>query len=153
MQLKIESMGEGDIEAIARLRLVAFFEDTGRTLEEDTADLRTLLDGDGFEAALVARIGGATVGTCLMVRHELEPAHDLTPWLAGLVVDAGHQHRGIGSALVKATETHAASVGVDVLYLYTWEARDFYAALGWNAVEAFEDGGGTMMLMSRQLGL
>ena len=45
------------------------------------------------------------------------------------------------------------SVGVETLYLYTWEARDFYATLGWTAVETFDQDGGTMLLMSRRLGL
>jgi len=90
--------------------------------------------------------------TCLLVRHELEPAHDLTPWLAGLVVDSGHRGRGIATALVRATEAHAASRGVEMLHLYTWEARDFYAALGWDMLEVFEQDG-TMALMARRLHL
>ncbi|WP_246679836.1 GNAT family N-acetyltransferase [Mesorhizobium sp. B2-3-5] len=121
--------------------------------EDDAAGLRKLLAGDGFEAALVARIGSVPVGSCLLVRHELEPAHDLTPWLAGLVVDTSHRGKGIGTALVDAIEAHAASVGVETLYLYTWEARDFYTALGWIWVETFEQDGETMLLMSRGLGL
>ncbi|MEO5755518.1 MAG: GNAT family N-acetyltransferase [Mesorhizobium sp.] len=111
----IEPMAESDVTTVARLRVAAFFEGTGRTLEDDVADLRKLLLGDGFEAALVARIGDVPVGTCLLVRHELEPAHELTPWLAGLVVDASHRHKGIGAALVKAIEAHAASAGVEML--------------------------------------
>ncbi|QPC90917.1 GNAT family N-acetyltransferase [Mesorhizobium sp. INR15] len=149
----IEPMVESDVTTVARMRVAAFFEGTGRTLEDDAADLRKLLLGDGFEAAFVARIGGVPVGTCLLVRHELEPAHELTPWLAGLVVDAGHRHKGIGAALVKAVEAHAASAGVEMLYLYTWEAREFYAALGWGAVESVEQDGETMMLMARRPGL
>lgn len=150
MQPTIEPMGEHDIAAVAQLRLAAFFEGTGRTLGEDAAGLRDLIAGDGFEAAFVARIGDAPVGTCLLVRHELEPAHDLTPWLAGLVVDARYRRRGIATALVKATEAHAASRGVETLYLYTWDARDFYAALGWNTVEICGSEGETMALMARR---
>jgi predicted N-acetyltransferase YhbS len=146
-------MTERDVEAVARLRVAAFFEGTKRTPDEDAAGLSTLLAGDGFEAALVARIGGIPVGTCLLVRHELEPAHDLTPWLAGLVVDRDHRNKRIGRALVEAIEAHATSVGVETLYLYTWEARDFYATLGWTAVETFDQDGGRMLLMSRRLGL
>lgn len=152
MQPTIESMTERDAAAVAQLRLAAFFEGTGRTLEDDAAALRQLLAGDGFEAAYVARIGDVPVGTCLMVRHELEPAHDLTPWLAGLVVEPGHRGRGIGMALVRAIEAHAASVGVDVLYLYTWKARGFYSALGWDTVETFEESGEPTVLMSRRAG-
>ncbi|RWC33302.1 MAG: GNAT family N-acetyltransferase [Mesorhizobium sp.] len=151
-QPTIEPMGEPDVAAVAQLRLATFFEGTERTLEEDAAGLRDLLGGDGFEAALVARIDDTPVGTCLLVRHELEPAHDLTPWLAGLVVGAMYRRRGIATALVKATEAHAASQGVETLYLYTWDARAFYAALGWNTVEIFGSDGERMALMSRRLG-
>ncbi|RWO45580.1 MAG: N-acetyltransferase [Mesorhizobium sp.] len=150
MQPKIAPMGEHDVAAVAQLRLATFFEGTGRTLGEDAAGLRGLIAGDGFEAAFVARIGDTPVGTCLLVRHELEPIHDLTPWLAGLVVDARYRRRGIATALVKATEAHAASRGVEMLHLYTWDARDFYAALGWNTVEISGSDGEKMALMSRR---
>lgn len=146
-------MQERDIVAIARLRVAAFFEGTERTFEDDAAGLRGLLAGDGFEVALVARIGNVPVGTCLLVRNELEPAHDLTPWLAGLVVDHSYRGQGIGTALVEAIEARAVSVGVVELYLYTWEARDFYAALGWKVMEIFDQAGETMVLMSRQPGV
>ncbi|MGX7874897.1 GNAT family N-acetyltransferase [Mesorhizobium sp. ORM6] len=101
----------------------------------------------------MARIGEVPVGICLLVRHELEPAHDLTPWLAGLVIDHEHRNKGIGGALVRAIEAHAVSVGVKRLYLYTWEARDFYAELGWVVVEPFEQDGHPMLLMARELRL
>ncbi|QKC94994.1 N-acetyltransferase [Mesorhizobium sp. NZP2298] len=149
----IEPMTEHDVEAVVRLRAAAFFEGSARTPDEDTAGLGMLLAGNGFEAGLVARIGGIAVGTCLLVRHELEPAHELTPWLAGLVVDHDHRNKGIGRALVAAIEAHAASIGVERLYLYTWEARDFYAGLGWVVVEALEQDGHPMLLMARELGL
>jgi len=152
MRPTIEPMQARDVEVVARLRLAAFFEGAGRTFEDDASALGELLAGDGFEAAFVARIGDRPVGSCLLVRHELEPAHDLTPWLAGLVVDARHQGQGIGRLLVNAVEAHAASIGVGELYLYTWEARDFYAALGWKPVEIFGQAGETMVLMSRRPG-
>ncbi|MBZ9996598.1 GNAT family N-acetyltransferase [Mesorhizobium sp. BH1-1-4] len=151
MQPTIDPMRGHDIEVVARLRIAAFFEGTGRTLEEDAAGIRNLLTSDGLETALVARVNDVPVGTCLLVRHELEPAHDLTPWLAGLVVDACHRGKGTGTALVRAIEAHAASAGVEILYLYTWEARTFYKALGWEAVEVCEQDGEPMMLMSRRL--
>lgn len=147
----IKAMGEGDIETVAQLRFDAFFRGSTRTLEEDAAGLQRLAASDSFERALVARIDGAPVGSVLLVQHELEPAHDLTPWLAGLVVAGKHQRQGIGSALVRAVEERAAAAGIATLYLYTWQARAFYAALGWKAVETLEQDGETMMLMSRNL--
>ena len=151
MRPTIEAMAEGDVEAIARLRLEAFFEGAGRTLEEDMAGLRGLIAGDGFEAAFVARDRGQPVGSCLLVRDEIDSPHDLTPWLAGLIVEEAHRGSGIGAALVRTVEAHAASAGVGTLYLYTWQARRFYEALGWAALEAFEQDGGPMLLMSRDL--
>lgn len=147
----IEAMAARDVEAIARLRLAAFFEGTDRTLEEDMAALRGLIGGDGFEAAFVGRVDGSPIGTCLFVRNEIDPMHDRTPWLAGLVVDEAYRGRGIGAALVRTVEAHAASAGVDRIYLYSWEARPFYEALGWMSVEAFEQEGEPMVLMSRKL--
>jgi predicted N-acetyltransferase YhbS len=151
MRPMIEAMAEGDVEVIARLRLGAFFEGTGRTLEEDMAGLRGLIPRDGFEAAFVARDRGQPVGSCLLVRDEISSPHDLTPWLAGLIVEEAHRGGGIGTALVRTVEAHAASAGVGTLYLYTWQARSFYEALGWTAVEIFEQDGAPMLLMSRVL--
>ncbi|WP_320293037.1 GNAT family N-acetyltransferase [Mesorhizobium humile] len=144
-------MAEGDIEPIARLRLKAFFEGTDRTLDEDMAGLRRLIAGDGFEAAFVARNQDQPIGSCLLVRDEISSPHDLTPWLAGLIVEEACRGGGVGTALVKTVEAHAASAGVGMLYLYTWQARAFYEALGWRAVETFEQDGEPMLLMSRSL--
>ncbi|UDL88398.1 hypothetical protein LGH82_25190 [Mesorhizobium sp. PAMC28654] len=46
----------------------------------------------------------------------------------------------------------ALAMGVETLHLYTWEARDFYSALGWNTVEVFSQDGEPTVLMSRKLG-
>jgi predicted N-acetyltransferase YhbS len=152
MSVIIERMGEADIEPVARLRLSTFLGQSERTLEQDMAGLRGLeAPGDSLEVSLVARVGGKLAGSALLVRNELDAAHGLTPWLAGLVVVPEHRRLGIGSALVRAIETRAASAGVSELHLYTWDARDFYARLGWSAVEKFDQGGETMLLMGRSL--
>ncbi|MEI9402910.1 GNAT family N-acetyltransferase [Mesorhizobium argentiipisi] len=147
----IEAMAEDDVEPMARLRLKAFFESADRTLDEDMAGLRGLIAGDGFEAAFVARDRGRPVGSCLLVRDEISSPHDLTPWLAGLVVEEAYRSGGVGTALVGTVEAHAATAGVGTLYLYTWQARGFYEALGWSAVETFDQDGAPMLLMSKSL--
>jgi GNAT superfamily N-acetyltransferase len=144
-------MKEGDVDIVVRLRCDAFFESINRTVTEDAQGLRQLLFDGLFEVALVAELRGVSVGSCLFVRKELDAAHDLTPWLAGLVVAPDHRGRGIGRDLVRAVEAHALSIGVAELHLYTWQAKDFYSELGWQAVETFRQYGQPMMLMSRQL--
>ncbi|MBN9242311.1 MAG: GNAT family N-acetyltransferase [Mesorhizobium sp.] len=154
MNAVIDMMNEHDIEPVARLRMAAFFGGAVRTLGHDVAGLHRLLTGDDrLEVAFVARVDGMPAGTVLLVRHELDAAHDVTPWLAGLVVGPAFRGRGIGAALVKAVEAHGRAQGVEVLHLYTWEARRFYASLGWRSVETFEEHGEPMMLMSRRLPL
>lgn len=145
----IVPMRKEHVETVSRLRCAAFFEGTERSLHQDAVELRALIERDDFETALVALTDGQPVGSILLVRHELEPAHDLTPWLAGLVVAEGYRQRGIGSALVSALEGRARLLGVEALHLYTWEARDFYARLGWKEVETFTQDGDPMMLMAR----
>lgn len=140
-----------EIPLIARLRWQAFFDGTDRTEDEDAADLLTLLGGDGFEVALVAELDGAVVGTCLMVRHELPPAHDLSPWLAGLVVAAEQRKRGIGADLVAAIEAHAIDRGVARIHLYTGTAEPFYARLGWRVAERSIEDEEETVLMVRDL--
>jgi predicted N-acetyltransferase YhbS len=151
MSVIVEPMRETDMEAVVRLRFEAFFVGSSRTRAEEVAGLSDLMTGDGFECALVARTNGALVGSALMVRHELESPHSLSPWLAGLVVAPAYRRSGIGAALVRAVEAHALSVGAADLYLYTWQSRDFYAARGWGAVETFEQHGDPMLLMARSI--
>jgi GNAT superfamily N-acetyltransferase len=152
MTVTVEPMTGDDVEPAARLRMAAFFSGSDRTLEQDMAGLRELVaEAGGFQVSLVARIGDELAGSVLLVRDELDARHDVCPWLAGLVVAPQARQRGIGSALVKAIETHAGAHGIERLYLYTWEARRFYALLGWLAVETFDDGGEPAMMMSRRL--
>jgi len=144
-------MKESDVEIVARLRCDAFFEGANRTVTEDAEGLRQLLLDGRFEVAFVAELNRIPIGSCLFIKSELDASHDLTPWLAGLVVAPDHRGRGIGQELVRAVETHALSIGVVEFYLYTWEATAFYHALGWRAVEVFLQNGQQMMLMSRRL--
>lgn len=151
-EVLIRPAQERDIEVLARLRCDAFFEGTGRTPEEDAEGLRQLLLDGRFEIAMVAELDGVIAGSGLFVRRELEPAHDVTPWLAGLVVAPGHRGRGIGRRLVSAIEGHARSLGVSELHLYSWDARTFYLKLDWQAVETFQQDGAPMMLMRKRVG-
>ncbi|HNB26244.1 MAG TPA: GNAT family N-acetyltransferase [Alphaproteobacteria bacterium] len=141
-----------EAELAARWRYDAFFAEDGDTLENSRAALMDFLrHQDGYEIGLVAEWNGAPAGLCLFVRKEIEPKHDLTPWLAALFVAPAFRRRGIGAALVRAIEDHARSVGAGTLHLYTLEAEPFYAGLGWKTRERFDWHGEDMALMAREL--
>jgi GNAT superfamily N-acetyltransferase len=142
-----------ELAAIAQLRYDAFFEGSDRSLEQDRGELETFVRDQGYEVALVAECDGRLAGTCLFVRDEIEPQHDVSPWLAGLVVAPEFRGRGVGSMLVQAIEAHARSAGCPVIHLYTYGAEGFYAALGWSVVERFQDCGEPAVLMSKDLSL
>ncbi|MEQ1941470.1 GNAT family N-acetyltransferase [Mesorhizobium sp. VNQ89] len=113
----VSPMCEEDIATVAALRMEAFFSGTDSTYAEDCAGLHRLLLDNEAGKALVARIDGNGIGSVLLVPNELDAAHDLTPWLAGLVVAEAHRGKGIGSALVSAVERQAAACGVETLHL------------------------------------
>ncbi|HEV2502087.1 MAG TPA: GNAT family N-acetyltransferase [Mesorhizobium sp.] len=150
MSTVIRMMGQSDLVPLAALRHATFFVDGEHTREADVVALAGLVDGDGFEAGFVAEIDGELAGSCLFVREEIEPLHDLSPWLAGLVVAEPYRGRGLGRTLVEAVETHARSVNCNVLYLYTDAAEALYARLGWTTVERMIIDGAPLVLMQRK---
>jgi hypothetical protein len=125
---------EPAFDVVARWRYDAFFAQDGITFEESRDALRTWMDGLGYEAALLAEVDGQPAGSCLFVREEIDPKHDLTPWLAALYV---------------APELR--SVGCSELHLYTITAEPLYAKLGWTVQDRFDSNGEKFVLMARSL--
>jgi GNAT superfamily N-acetyltransferase len=142
---------EPAFEIVARWRYDAFFAQDGITFEGSRDALRAWMEGLGYETALLAEVGGQPAGSCLFVREEIDPKHDLTPWLAALYVAPEYRKRGIASALVRAAEQHARGVGCRELYLYTITAEPLYSKLGWTAHDRFESNGEKFVLMARAL--
>ncbi|NJO35000.1 MAG: GNAT family N-acetyltransferase [Rhodospirillales bacterium] len=142
---------EPAFEFVARWRYDAFFAQDGGTFEESRDALHAWMEGLGYEMALLAEVNGQPAGSCLFVREEFDPKHDLTPWLAALYVAPEFRKLGIASALVRAIEQHARGVGCRELYLYTVTAELLYAKLGWTACDRFESNGETFVLMAREL--
>jgi predicted N-acetyltransferase YhbS len=151
MAIRIRPLEPSDVElaAVCELRKAAFFAQSPRTIAEDIAGLRRFAKADGFEVALVAEDGGSILGTCLFVRQELNPVHDLSPWLAGLVVRPERRKQGIGSLLAQGIESHAADVGCRKLHLYTGDAEAFYVRLGWTVADRFVEDAEPMCLMQK----
>jgi len=142
---------EPAFDIVARWRYDAFFAQDGITFDESRDALRAWMDGLGYETALLAEIDGRPAGSCLFVREEIDPKHDLTPWLAALYVAPEFRGRSVATALVRAIEEHACNVGRKQLYLYTITAEPLYAKLGWVALEHFDWHGDKFVLMAREL--
>lgn len=142
---------EPAFEIIARWRYDAFFGEDGGTFEESRDALRAWMRGLGYETALLAEVDGQPAGSCLFVREEIDPKHDLTPWLAALYVAPKFRKRGVANALVRAIEQHAGCVGCSELYLYTITAEPLYTKLGWIALDRCDSNGEQFVLMAREL--
>jgi GNAT superfamily N-acetyltransferase len=100
---------------------------------------------------LVAKADDKPIGTCLLVESEIEPNHDVSPWLAGLFVVPEHRREKAGAVLVRAIEDQARERGFSRLYLYTTEAVGFYATLGWSVLDRTNWKGSDIALMVRDL--
>ena len=75
------------------------------------------------------------VGMSSIVQNDMLTRQELSPWLAGVYVAPAFRNRGIGSKLVQSTMQEAQNLGLEKLYLFTPDKRNFYARLGWNAIE------------------
>ena len=97
-----------ELAICARWRANAFpvfkasFEQELRSLELFASDQR-------HGVALIAKIDGEPTGTCLLAESEIEPNHDVSPWLAGLFVVLEHRRKGAGAVLVRAIEDQATA--------------------------------------------
>ena len=136
---------------VARWRYDAFFAQDETTFEESRDALRKWMGQLGYETALLAEVDGHPAGSCLFVREEIDPKHDLTPWLAALYVAPEFRGRSIATALIRAIEQHARDFGCTQLYLYTITAEPLYAKLGWTMRERFDWHGEKFVLMAREL--
>ncbi len=143
--------GSPAVHVCARWRYDAFFKEDGISAEHCLEQLIAFVAKQDYEIALLAEVGGRPAGTCLFVRHEIDPVHELTPWLAGLYVAPEFRNRSIARDLVAAIEDHARKVGCERLYLYTGGAESYCARLGWQISERSDWDGEPFALMHRNL--
>jgi predicted N-acetyltransferase YhbS len=71
------------------------------SFEQELRSLDLFASDQSRGVALVAKADGEPVGTCLLVESEIEPNHDVSPWLAGLFVVPEHRRKGAGAACVR----------------------------------------------------
>lgn len=139
-----------DLAICARWRANAFSV-LKASFEQELTSLELFASDQSHGVALVAKANGEPIGTCLLVESEIEPNHDVSPWLAGLFVVPEHRQKGAGAILVRAIEDQARQRGFSRLYLYTTAAAGFYAKLGWLILDRTNWKGLDTALMIRDL--
>jgi GNAT superfamily N-acetyltransferase len=122
------------------------------TLEERTRRLGDCCGRGGVPSVVVALEAGAVCGSAMLIANDMETRPDLTPWLAGVYVVEEARGLGYGAALVRRIESAASAIGVERLYLYTPDAEDFYATLGWTVDERCRYLGQRVAVMSKAIG-
>ena len=123
----------------------------GETLEQRTARLQAVCGRSGVPSAFVATEGSRLLGSALLIPFDMESRKDLTPWVAGVFVVPEARRRGIGSALVNHVTDQARASGIPAVYLYTDKSENFYARLGWTAIDRCTEKGLSVVVMSRAL--
>lgn len=150
VQTFIVEPGTPELAICARWRVNAFSV-LKASFEEELQSLELFASDRSLGVALVATTGGEPIGTCLLAESEIEPNHDVSPWLAGLFVVPAYRRKGAGAALVHAVEDQARLRGFSRLYLYTSDAVPFYARLGWSVVDRTNWKGFDTAFMARDL--
>jgi GNAT superfamily N-acetyltransferase len=129
--------GIPEIALCARWRIQAFSGVIGARLDDEIASLERFVADQREQTALMAERSGSLAGTCLLVPSEIEPVHNVSPWLAGLFVAPEHRRHGVGAALVRAIEEEA-------------RARD-HQHLDWTIQDRVDWLGYPTVLMAREL--
>jgi GNAT superfamily N-acetyltransferase len=154
IQTKILGPSDPEISICAHWRTGEFAEVLGTSVAEEEVLLRALTADKSQQVAIIAFCGGEPAGTCLLVTSEIDPLHDVSPWLAGLYVAPEYRGRGVGRTLVAAIEEQARARGIPRIYLYTDDNEvSYYRNLGWNAVDRVDWKGLPTNLMMRELGV
>ena len=150
IQTIVVEPGTPELAICARWRATAFSV-LQASFEEELRSLELFASDQTQGVALVAKVDGEPIGTCLLVGSEIEPNHEVSPWLAGLFVVPERRRKGAGTILVRAIEDQARQRGFSRLYLYTTDAVGFYARLGWSVLDRTNWRGLDTALMVRDL--
>ena len=150
IQTIVVEPGTAELAICARWRVTAFSV-LQASFEEELRSLELFASDQTHGVALVAKVDGEPIGTCLLVGSEIEPNHDVSPWLAGLFVVPERRRKGAGTILVRGIEDQARQRGFSRLYLYTTDAVGFYARLGWSVLDRTNWRGLDTALMVRDL--
>jgi GNAT superfamily N-acetyltransferase len=104
IQTLIVQPGTPQLAICARWRANAFSAHKA-SFEQELSSLELFASDQSHGVALVATADDEPIGTCLLLESEIEPNHDVSPWLPGLFVVPEHRRKGAGAVLVRAPRT------------------------------------------------
>jgi len=123
-----------DFEVFARWLYTEWSEPRGESLSARKRMLSKQLNTSHLPVALVAYWQGQPAGIVSLRVKDLHTRPRLSPWLSALYVDDRFRGKGIGRALVHATEELARGLGYGHLHLFTADRQSFYMELGWTCL-------------------
>jgi GNAT superfamily N-acetyltransferase len=91
--------------------------------------LRNAAQLDSIPLSLLAFVNEVPVGTINLIENDDEKRPHLRPWLAALYVKPEFRKQGVGSSLVNELLSNARRLGIQNLYLGTYNPN-FYKKLG-----------------------
>lgn len=152
IQTRVLGPSDAEVSVCARWRAGEFADVLGTSVAEEEQALRKLATDQSQQAALMATYDGHPAGTCLLVTSEIDPLHDVSPWLAGLYVAPEFRGLGVGRILAGAIEEQARLRGISRIYLYTDDGEvPYYQKLRWNVLDRTDWKGFPTNLMVRVL--
>lgn len=113
--------------------------------------MNTYLTGDSIPKMFITESQGSVTGSSSLVAADMDTRTDLSPWLANVYVHASQRNKGLGKLLVNAVITHAQTLGLKKIYLFTPDKADFYRAQGWMIVSEEDYKGEMVTIMAYQL--
>lgn len=111
--------------------------DPGGSLDGWIAGLARQAGADQIPGTLLALAAGDPVGAVCLVEQDMPGfpvVAGLGPWVKGLYVRPSARRQGVATLLMQRCESWAASLGHDIVYLFTERgsgAEILYRSLGW----------------------
>jgi GNAT superfamily N-acetyltransferase len=90
-----------------------------------------------LDCTLLGFADGKLAASAALLTEDVLPFPEYSPWLGTVVVDPTLRGRGFGRKIVQAAMSHAISLGLANLHLWTPHHRAFYEKLGWEFVREY----------------
>jgi GNAT superfamily N-acetyltransferase len=99
------------------------------------SDLAAYANRDGLPVGVVAFYENALCGVAALKAESITTHAHLGPWAAAGLVSPAYRRRGLGTALVRALEDTARSLGYSRMYCGTRTANRILERRGWEFME------------------